>query len=473
VTRALADRTKQVSGIIKDRVISASEADGARESGLTALIWNQVMSLAADAMITVALAGTVFFAASGTQQRGNVLEYLLITMAPFAVVAPVIGPLLDRLQHGRRIAMGITGIGRAALAVVMAAHFDDLLVLLPCALGSLVLSKAYSVLRGSAAPRLVPPEMTLVTANARLSIFGLGATAVGGGALALFLRLTGSYQWGLRLTAVAFAVTAFYSFRLPKSVDAPQGGPRPMPTSATTVPAAKLFSSARLREWSKRGFGDEVLTSLQAQSALRMIIGFLTLFLAFYIQETSHGFDAALHLGLFAIAAGGGSFVGTAIGARLTLGRPQAVVVLCAIGSGVACVVTWLLFGVTMAIVCAAVVGVGNALGKLALDAIIQRDVNEDLRSSAFARSETFLQLAWVLGAALAVILPAGHGKLDLFIATVALCASIAGVLVRQRTLKAREDQGYPSASAYDPGYGPPGTPWGTQPPQGFGPPRD
>ena len=77
-------------------MISASKADGAEESGLTALIWNQVLSYGTDAMITVALAGTVFFGASAHAQRGNVLLYLLITMAPFAVVAPVIGPALDR-----------------------------------------------------------------------------------------------------------------------------------------------------------------------------------------------------------------------------------------------------------------------------------------------------------------------------------------------------------------------------------------
>ena len=74
------------------KVIRASKADGALESGLTALIWNQVLSYGTDAMITVSLAGTVFFGASANAQRGNVLLYLLITMAPFAVVAPVIGP---------------------------------------------------------------------------------------------------------------------------------------------------------------------------------------------------------------------------------------------------------------------------------------------------------------------------------------------------------------------------------------------
>ena len=163
-------------------MISASKADGAHESGLTALIWNQVLSYGTDAMITVALAGTVFFGASTHAQRGNVLLYLLITMAPFAVIAPVIGPALDRVQHGRRWTMAGTAIGRAVLALIMAGHPTELLVLYPCALGSLVLSKAYAVVRAAAAPRLVPQGMTLTEANARLTIFGLGSTLVLGGA---------------------------------------------------------------------------------------------------------------------------------------------------------------------------------------------------------------------------------------------------------------------------------------------------
>ncbi|MEO7260343.1 MAG: MFS transporter, partial [Jatrophihabitantaceae bacterium] len=133
VTRAVLSRSSYLSRLLAHKVISASEADGARESGLTALIWNQVMSYASDAMVTVALAGTVFFSAPSEAQRGNVLLYLLMTMAPFAIVAPVIGPALDRVQHGRRWVMAGTALGRAVLAIVMAMHFTDLLLLFPAA----------------------------------------------------------------------------------------------------------------------------------------------------------------------------------------------------------------------------------------------------------------------------------------------------------------------------------------------------
>ena len=54
----------------------------------------------------------------------------------------------------------------------------------------------------------------------------------------------------------------------------------------------------------------------------------------------------------------------------------------------------------------AAVAGFCQALAKLSLDALIQRDVPEQVRTSAFARSETLLQMAWVVGGAIGIALP-------------------------------------------------------------------
>src|SRR5262249_46725164 len=95
VTRVAAARTSYLSRKLVRRAGAASRAQGASESGLTHLIWLNTVNMAADAMIAVCLAGTIFFSAATSQQRGNVALYLLITMAPFAVVAPVIGPALD------------------------------------------------------------------------------------------------------------------------------------------------------------------------------------------------------------------------------------------------------------------------------------------------------------------------------------------------------------------------------------------
>jgi hypothetical protein len=443
VTRAVLARSRYLSRLVAHKVITASEADGARESGLTALIWNQVMSYAADAMVTVALAGTVFFSAPSNAQRGNVLLYLLMTMAPFAVVAPVIGPALDRVQHGRRWVMAGTALGRAVLAAVMAKNFTDLYVLFPAALGSLVLSKAYAVIRSSAAPRLVPTGLTLVEANARLSLFGLVAAILGGGLAGVAIKATGSYPVGLWLTAIAFAATAFYSFRLPKIVDSLPSGPQRTPARpASAGPAGRPASRGvlgRLVNWASRGFEPGVIVAMQGESALRGLAGFLTLFLAFHIEAVSHGFHAVASLGAVGAAAGLGNFSGTAIGTRLRLARPELIILCCTAAAAIGCVLTAVLFTLPIAVCAMFVSAVCNALSKLSLDAIIQRDVAESLRSSAFGRSETFLQLAWVLGATIALLLPSRNGQLGFAVAAAGLVGVVVLMLAKRRAIKSQQ----------------------------------
>lgn len=438
VTRAVLARSSYLSRLVTHKVISASQADGARESGLTALIWNQVMSYGSDAMVTVALAGTVFFSAPSEAQRGNVLLYLLMTMAPFALVAPVIGPALDRVQHGRRWVMAGTAFGRAALAIVMAMHFTDLLLLFPAALGSLVLSKAYAVIRSSAAPRLVPSNLTLVEANARLSIFGLAAALLGGGLVGVVIKVTGSYSLGLWITATAFTLTGISALRLPKIVDALPASLR-MKGDLRAARANRhrphgLFG--RLLEWSRRGFAPPVIVALQGESTLRWLAGFLTMFLVFYIESVSHGWQAVASLGALGAASGFGTFVGTGIGTRLRMARPDLIILLCTSAAAIGCLATAVLFSFPVAIAAMLVSAVSNALSKLSLDAIIQRDVAESLRSSAFGRSETFLQLSWVLGATIALLLPAGNGRLGFVVAACVLMFVAITMALHERALR-------------------------------------
>ncbi len=443
VTRAMLARGRYLSKLLAHKVILASQADGARESGLTSMIWNQVMSYASDAMVTVALAGTVFFSAASQAQRGNVMLYLLMTMAPFAVIAPIIGPALDRVQHGRRLVMAATALGRAVLAVVMALNFTDLLILFPAALGSLVLSKAYSVIRSTAAPRLVPSGMTLVEANARLSMFGLVAAVLGGGMVGAAIKISGSYPLGLWLTAAAFTATAFYAARLPKIVDAlPRSARRQDEQNRSMQKGESVKLGRRLLDWASRGFTPPVIVAMQGECTLRWLAGFLAMFLAFYIEATSHGWQAVAALAGVGAAAGGGNFLGTAIGTRLKLKRPDLIIVTCTAMAAVGCLAAALFFSLAVAIATMLVSAIANSLSKLSLDAIIQRDVSEYLRSSAFGRSETFLQLAWVVGAAIALLLPSHRGALGGQVAAGVTLAVTVVMALRERTVASQRRSG-------------------------------
>jgi Major Facilitator Superfamily len=420
VTRVAAQRTSYLSKKLMRSVGEASRAQGAGETGLTSLIWLNAVNMAADAMIAVCLAGTIFFSAATSQQRGNVALYLLITMAPFALIAPVIGPVLDRMHHGRRWALAGTLLGRAVLAYIMAVNFHGL-ALYPAAFGALVLAKAYGVLRAAAVPRVMPEQLTLVSANARLSIFGLCAAGVAGVFLGVLIKISGSYPAALWVTSAVFAAGAVLAVRLPKHVDSPDEGAAP----------ERLASPG-----GKRGrltLGNNVVLALRATAAIRGLNGFLTLFMVFLIQTRLHGVTAAVELGAIVVGAGAGSMVGTTLGARLRLARPD-VVVIVAIGvSAGTCVLAAVSYSIQSAVLLALVVGAANSLAKLALDAMIQREVPDYLAASAFARSETLLQLAWVFGGGLGIVLPS-RGTIGFSVAAALLVGAFASTLAGRRS---------------------------------------
>jgi hypothetical protein len=425
-TRGAAARSRQLGGAAVRRVRDYGRAGGAGESGLSGLFWLNALHVAGDAMIAVSLAGTLFFAAASDAQRGNVALYLLVTMAPFALVAPVIGPALDRLQRGRRWALAGSLLGRALLAVLMAAHHDDL-ALYPAALGVLVLSKGFNVLRAAVVPRLLPAALSLTSANARMSVFGLAAGGVLGAVGAGLAKLLG-FGWELGATAVVFAGAAVLAVRLPGHVDVPGGEEQAdvLRTAPMTVPGRR------------RPTTPHVVTALRATAALRGLSGFLTIFSAFLVQATvTDRWQATVALGGIAAAAGAGSFLGTGIGTRLHTTSPDRVVLAAAGAAAAITLLAAFFFSLPMAALVAGVAAVTNALGKAALDAIIQREVPDALRASAFARSETWLQLAWVLGGALGIALPT-TGWLGFTVAAALLVLAVGLTLWSLRTRRAR-----------------------------------
>ena len=227
-----------------------TRAGGAGRTGLANLIELTAASSVGDAFVAVALAGTLFFSASVDQARGRVALALLITIAPFAVLAPFIGPLLDRVQQGRRFILAGTLLARGLLCWGMAGavSHNDALTLLPAAFGVLVLQKAFGVTRSAIAPRLLPAEITLVTANARSSLASLIASTAGAGLAAGLAVLLGGGQagagWVLRIGTLIYLAAMVLAFRLPDGVDTPLSeqvtvvfkrgpqGPEPVPPAA-------------------------------------------------------------------------------------------------------------------------------------------------------------------------------------------------------------------------------------------------
>lgn len=391
--------TKTARGIRR-----ATHAHGAGESGLGKLIELHGVNGAGDVMITVALASTVFFSVPTDEARGRVALYLAITMAPFTLLAPVVGPLLDRLPHGRRAAMAGAMLARALLALILSgAVVSGGLELYPAALGVLVASKAYGVVRSAVVPRLLPPAFSLVKANSRVTLGGLLATGIAA-PIGVGLQQIGP-RWPLYGAFVLFVTGMFLSFRLPHKVDSAKG------EAVALLAADEQHLHGPHRKTEKRPglrtVGPAVTHALAANAAIRCLTGFLIFFLAFLLREhPMSGQSAAVSLGIVGVAAGAGNALGTAVGAGLRSRAPEIIivtVVACVLGAAITAAV---FFDAVVVAGLAAIAGFAQALAKLSLDALIQRDVPELVRTSAFARSETLLQMSWVLGGAIGIAMP-------------------------------------------------------------------
>lgn len=429
-SRNLLVRTASAAGARTGRVVhgtgrrirKATSAEGAGESGLAKLIELHALNSFGDMLITVALASTIFFSVPTGEARGRVSLYLLITMAPFALLAPVIGPLLDRLPHGRRAAMAMSMLARAVLAWTMAGVITGGgLALYPEALGVLVASKAYGVVRSVVVPRLLPSRLSLVKANSRVTLAGLLATGVAAGVGGL-LHLIGP-GWPLRGAFLVFVIGTLMAFHLPHAVDSAKGEQRAL--LHAEVHGGRAPEDARAPKASLRTVGPSVILALRAMSALRWLVGFLVMFLAFLLRdEPIGGLRPTLALGLVALAAGTGNALGSVLGSWLRTRGPEATVTAMLLLATGATAAAALWYGVVTVVLVAGVAGVAASLGKLSLDALIQRDVPEAVRTSAFARSETLLQLSWVAGGAAGILLPL-NGVLGLSVA-----AGVVGLML-------------------------------------------
>ncbi|SCG45539.1 MFS transporter [Micromonospora inositola] len=372
------------------------------EVGMVRLFDLHALSCAGDTLIAIGLAGTIFFDVPLGEARNKVALYLLVTMVPFAMLAPVVGPLLDHFRHGRRYALAATMLGRAFLAWLISDYIGSF-GLYPAAFGVLALSRAYGVARSAAVPRLLPEGVGLSQVGARASVYGTVA-----GALVAPIGLGAFWfgaQWPLRVASVIFLVGMVISLRLPPRADSepPERVPQPL-------------RALRRRDGERplgrgRPAGRLVIATLIGAAALRGLYGFLLLFLAFAIKAgdlTTDFFGRTLGaqgaLGLVGGALAVGSFLATAVGTRLRIHRPTAIQSSgMIIVAGVA-VLAALKFSLPMVALLCLVAALFSGIAKLAVDASIQERIPERLRASSFAHSETALMLAFVAGGGLGLV---------------------------------------------------------------------
>lgn len=334
-----------------------------------------------DALIALALAGSLFFSVDPSAARSKVALYLVVTMVPFVAIAPLVGPAIDRFPGGRRLMIFATMVLRAVLCLLMARHLDNIL-LYPEAFTVLMCGKAYHVAKSALVPTLLTKKTRLVDLNSKLSLLAgvSGAAAMVPGGLLSWL---GGPSWVFGLAAILFAIGAILSLRIPR-------------TQVAVLPPDAL-EIAELRSLGVR-------FAAVAMALMRSIVGFMLFLLAFHLRDI----DAhTAWFGAMIVASTIGSLSGAITVPKLR-NRFREEHILVAVLSAVATVGMFVAFtgGNNAAALLSMTVGYAAGGGKLCFDSIVQRDAPDANKGRSFARFETRFQLAWVGGAIIPVIVP-------------------------------------------------------------------
>jgi hypothetical protein len=421
------------------------------------------VSAASDGAITAALAGSIFFSNSPDESRARVALALLLTMAPFAVVTPLIGPAIDRVRGGRRMMIMATLVGRAFIAFLMISHFDTLL-LFPEAFGILVLQKGYAVAKSAVVPQFVKSEDDLVGGNSNLALISSIAGPVGAG-VAGALSIVGGPAIAAAVGMVGFIVATILAFQLPGIV-----------VADTPVEAAER---AELRD-------ARILLAATSMAVIRGAVGFVTMLLMFELRGGKDGLDVSLdgaafggatatvrgvditgdprapfwHFGVVGLLAVVGSLSGARLAPALRSRVPEERMLGGALG---------MVVGVSLFVAVAAGDLLGPALlgftvsfatvtGKLAFDSLVQRDAPDANYGRSFARFEARFQLAFAVGAFVPVMIRLGvtvGAWLVVLASAAALVSYVAGGTGRGglvRRLPPVVDRLRPSSPGAEPG---------------------
>jgi MFS family permease len=365
------------------------------QSPFSRLALAHALSVGGDTVIAVALAGSIFFNVSADAARPKVLLYLAVTMVPFAILAPVMGPVLDRTRGGRRLVLAGCAAGRALLCLLMAGDIDSLLFY-PEAFGALALSKGALVAKSALVPAVVPDDTALVEANARLALIAVLAGVILAPVAAGLSALTDA-PWVLRLGTLVFTAAAVAAVRIP--------------AAKKLAPPVAAVEVAELR-------ARPVLLAATAMAVLRAGVGYLTFVVAFALKRDH---EPSWFFGLVLAAGALGALIGAVLAPPLRRRvQEESILVAALVLPAVVGIFGARGFSRVGVVVVAFAVSVGASAGRLAFDSLVQRDAPDAARGRTFARFETRFQLAWVAGAFVPAALPI-HGRLGFLILAVGL----------------------------------------------------
>lgn len=363
----------------------------------------------ADAMINLSLVGSLFFSVSLDASRSRILMYLVLTAAPLAVAAPLLGPALDRSRIGYRAAIAGSQLIRGGVALAMIGALLSV-ALYPLAFVVLMCRKVYSLAKTALLTRITDDQQEFLQADAHITRVG---TVVGGLGVLIggVLLARDAVTLMLLIAAPLFVIAGLIS----------RGLPRP-------APALQMVSLPPLHEV----IPAHVWRATVAVTAIRAAAGALTYLLAFAIKR---GGDQWIFVaGL--LVAGFGAMLATFVAPRLHRPlEPDGVLVLALLVPGVVTAIGVVTIGNFGVLAVAFAIGLGNGVATRSI-AVLQSTVSTLARGRVIARSELVFQLATLIGAGLAVLLaPSPRSGLTVT-SVVLIAAGIAYARGTRRSLR-------------------------------------
>jgi MFS family permease len=403
--------------------------DQAHPIGRLSLV--QCAMLGGGTVVTISLAGSLFFSISPSAADHKILLYLLFTIAPFAIVSPLLGPLIDRSRGARRLMVVASAVGQVVLCPLMATHLHSLL-LFPLAFFVLVCQKLYLVTKGALVPEMAALDDAdenegagYATLNARLTLLGTIAGFVASIPAVILYKIAGSPSV-LIFATIVFVGAAVAGARLP--VPSGRRAERQWTDTETRVrefgqPGESLAREQDLLRLQPIA-NPEVMLGLTAMCIVRGLTGFMTFMLAFGLRRMN---GVGLYwYGLVLGGTGIGAIVGLVLVGRLRKRLTEQQLLLSSLwliaATAAGCAVWGTLFA---QVVLAFMVGLCGAVAQPSFDAMTQRYIPLSAQGRAFARFGMRQQLVWVVGSLIPLVivftLPQGD-------ATMAVLAALGGL---------------------------------------------
>ena len=304
--------------------------------------------------MSVSLAGSLFFNISPDASREQVLLYLLVTMIPLAVLAPLVGPAVDRFRGTQRfVAAGLFGF-RALLCLALVSTLLDL-AFYPIVLALLVVAKAAGIVKQTLVQSLVDDPDALVAANARLSRFASVTAAIAAVAAVGLLRETGP-EWTLRSGAVLYAIAAVVAL----TIQVRRSPPPPlddMQFAESLTPAVVISSIGMI--------------------AIRAAVGFFVFTIAFSLRRDSQpAYVYGLAVAVYAVGAFLGHTAATLLRGRF---REEQMIAMAIAAPAIFTAVGILGASTPLLLVISGMVGLSTTLGRNVFDALVQRVAPETM----------------------------------------------------------------------------------------------